>query len=216
MGISHLFLAVSYHAGYFFYPDNPVRRVHLLEDGVTYFRPQPTFYQGTPLQPVTAAMCTERDWVAEIAGRLDHFGLKLGAWTVCLHNTRLGLLHPDCTVQNALGDCYPHALCPSDTRVQAYVLGLIQDLVSRLPLDMILLEATDYRGRRHGGDWVGGHHHERDGIVMAPLEQTLLDISFAASDLAAAKTADIDGEAVRQCCSRPLARLLGRVSQAAQ
>jgi len=198
LGISHLFLAVSYHAGYFFYPDNPVRRVHLLEDGVTYFRPRPTFYQGTPLQPVTAALCTERDWVADITGRLDHFGLKLGAWTVCLHNTRLGLLHPECTVQNALGDCYPHALCPSDTRVQAYVLGLIQDLVTHLPLDMILLEATDYRGRRHGGDWVGGHHHERDGIVLAPLEQALLDISFAASDLAAARAAGIDGETVRR------------------
>ncbi|MCE7987070.1 MAG: gfo/Idh/MocA family oxidoreductase [Caldilinea sp. CFX5] len=196
-GISHLLLAVSYHAGYFFYPDNPVRRVHLLEDGVTYFRPRAHFYQETPLKPLVATMCAERDWVATIVERLDHFGLQVGAWTVCLHNSRLGLLHPDCTVQNALGDSYPHALCPSDPRVQGYVLGLVRDLIDRFHPALLLLEATDYRGRRHGSDWVGGHHHERDGTILAPLEQTLFDLSFAPSDLAAAALAGIDGEAVR-------------------
>src|SRR5688500_18350144 len=100
LGVSHLFLAVSYHAGYFLYPDNPVRRVHLLEDGAAYFRPRLEFYQDTPLRPVAAAMCAETDWVEAICARLDQFGLKLGAWTVCLHNTRLGLLHPECTVHN--------------------------------------------------------------------------------------------------------------------
>jgi predicted dehydrogenase len=197
LGVSHLFLAVSYHAGYFFYPDNPVRRVHLLEDGVTYFHPRPEYYHDTPLQPIAASMCADVDWVERIVDRLDHFGLRFGAWTVCLHNTRLGLLHPETTIENALGDRYPHALCPSNPYVQTYVRALIRDLTGRFPVDLLLLEATDYRGRRHGSDWVGGHHHERDGTVLEPLELALLDLSFAPSDLAAAVDAGIDGEALR-------------------
>lgn len=197
LGVSHLFLAVSYHAGYFFYPDNPVRRVHLLEDGVTYFQPRPEYYRDTPLHPLAASMCADLDWVERIVDRLEHFDLKFGAWTVCLHNTRLGLLHPETTIENALGDRYPHALCPSNPHVQTYVRSLIRDLTDRFPVDLLLLEATDYRGRRHGSDWVGGHHHERDGTVLAPQELSLFDLSFTPSDLAAASAAGIDGEALR-------------------
>lgn len=192
LGVSHIFLAVSYHAGYFFYPDNPVRRVHLLEDGVTYFRPRPEFYRDTRLQPIAAAMCDRMDPLEEIGNRCADFELKLGAWTVCLHNTRLGLLHPECTVENALGDRYPHALCPSHPEVRAYATGLVRDLIGRVPLDLIMIEAANYRGRRHGSGWVSGHHHERDGTILQPLEQSLFDLSFASSDIAAAEAEGID------------------------
>ena len=55
----------------------------------------------------------------EAGKRLDKHGLKLVSWTVCAHNTRLGLLHPECTVRNCFGDSYPHALCPANDQVRA-------------------------------------------------------------------------------------------------
>jgi alkylation response protein AidB-like acyl-CoA dehydrogenase len=35
--------------------------------------------------------------------RRDAGGLKVCCWTVCLHNTRLGMLHPEAVTRNAFG-----------------------------------------------------------------------------------------------------------------
>ena len=81
--------------------------------------------------------------------------------------------------------------------VAAFARGVIRDLASRYPLDTIMLEAADYRSRAHGGSWVGGHHHERQGTHLRELETALLDVSFNPADMAGAERAGVDAAALR-------------------
>lgn len=196
LGVTHLAVASLYHAGFFFYPHNPRRKVHMLEDGVAYYHPDPERYpQG--LVPQVAAVSRDRDLFGDICEAATRAGLRTCSWTVLLHNSRIGLAHPALTIHNAYGDSYPHALSPGHPAAAAFARGVIRDLASRYPLDAIMLEAADYRSRAHGGSWVGGHHHERQGTHLRALESALLDLSFNPADVAAAERAGIDARALR-------------------
>lgn len=196
LGITHLALASVYHAGFFLYPHNPRRRTHLLEDGVAYFHPDPACYAGG-IVPPQALLCREVDWFATIRAAARSAGLGVIAWTVMLHNTPLGLAHPDVTVENAYGDRYPHAMSPGHPASVAYARGLVRDLTRNHGVADILIEAVNYRRRAHGGTWVSGHHHERDGVHLRDLEQRLLDLSFNAADVQRGTAAGIDVAALR-------------------
>ena len=185
LGVTHLAVASLYHAGFFFYPHNPRRKVHMLEDGVAYYHPDPACYPEG-LAPQVAAVSRDRDLFGAICDAAARAGLRLCSWTVLLHNSRIGLAHPELTVHNAFGDSYPHALSPGHPTAAAFARGVIRDLASRYPLDTIMLEAADYRSRAHGGSWVGGHHHERQGTHLRELENVLLDLSFNPADVAGA------------------------------
>ena len=113
LGITRLVLASVYHAGFFLHPHNPKRKVHLLEDGVCYFHPTESHYRESSIKPTVASMCAEVDWFGTICERAQKVGIKVSAWTVCLHNSRIGLSHPECTIHNVYGDSYPHALTPA-------------------------------------------------------------------------------------------------------
>ena len=196
LGVTSLFLAATYHAGWFVLPHNPRRKCLMSEDGAAYFHPRRSFYESAPLKPRVARIAAQTDWFAAVGERLDRYGLRLTAWTVCNHNTPLGLLYPEHTVRNACGDGYPHALCPASGAVRAYVRGLAADLASHYPLQSIFLESPNYRGRRHG------HHHERELITIGPLENALLDLSFSEHDMAAA--ACVDAEKLRRAVCKHL------------
>jgi hypothetical protein len=190
-GVTSLYLASVYHAGWFLRPHNPRHKCYMPEDGAAYFHPTASLYEATPLRPKVARIAADTDWFAEVGRRLDGYGLRLTAWTVCNHNTPLGLRFPEHTVRNAFGDSYPNALSPASPAVRAYVRALSRDLASKYPLQSIFLEAPNYRGRRHG------HHHERELMPLGPLEIQLLDISFSDHDLACAGAAGVDGQAVQ-------------------
>ncbi len=192
LGLTSLYLASVYHAGWLVLPHNPRRKCIMPEDGLAYFHPTESFYERTPLKPRVARMAARTDWFAEVGKRLERFGLRLTAWTVCNHNTPLGLAHPEHTVRNAFGDSYPHALCPASPAVRAYLRALAKDLASHYPLRSIFLEAPNYRGRRHG------HHHERVLVPLRPLEEVLLDVSFSGHDIARAEAIGIDAQVVRK------------------
>ena len=191
-GHTTLYLASVYHAGWFLLPHNPRQKCYMPEDGAAYFHPTAALYEATPLKPRVARIAAETDWFAEVSRRLDDYGLRLTAWTVCMHNTPLGLEHPQHTVRNAFGDSYPNALCPSSPAVRRYVRALVKDLALKYPLRSVFLEAPNYRGRRHG------HHHERELSPLGPLETQLLDISFSDYDIARAEAAGVDGRAVQR------------------
>ena len=171
-GLTALHLAGAYHAGWFIHPHNPRHRAYMPEDGCVYFHPSPHRYEVTILKPRVASVCGQTDWMRAAGERLDHHGLKLVSWTVCAHNTRLGLLHPECTVRNCFGDRYPHALCPANDEVRAYLCALCGDLANSLPLHAVQLESPGYMGLAHG------HHHERDLTVLTPVERSLMDLCF--------------------------------------
>ncbi len=175
-GVDALSMASSYHSGFFIHPHNPRHKMYLAEDGVVYFQPQGRFFDSTPLKPQVAAVSAETDWFAAAGERLDRHGLKLMAWTVCTHNTRLGMSHPECVVRNAFGDPYHDALCPSNDAVRHYIRGLCRNLADSYPVHAIQLEVPGFElGVPHG------HHHERWGTVLRPLEAWLMSLCFCES-----------------------------------
>lgn len=185
-GIDTLQVATTYHAGWFVHPHNPNHRTFMPEDGCTYFQPDLARYASTALKPRVAAVCAERDWIRAAGERLDHFGLDMASWTICNHNSRLGLRHPECTVQNVYGDRYPHALCPAHDDVDEYLRALCSDLAHHLPLRALQLESPGYLGMKHG------HHHERDLTVLSPLECALIDLCFCPACTAKARERGVD------------------------
>lgn len=190
-GLTALQIAGAYHAGWFIHPHNPKHRAYMPEDGCIYFHPTQRLYADTVLKPKVASVCAETDWMREAGNRLEKYGLKLVSWTVCAHNTRLGLLHPECTVRNCFGDSYPHALCPANRDVRNYLVALCRDLAENLPMHAIQLESPGYMGLAHG------HHHERDLAVLSPFEQNLMDFCFCTSCAHEAEAKQVDIARVR-------------------
>jgi len=191
-GLQALQVAGAYHAGWFIHPHNPKHRAYMTEDGCVYFHPEISRYKETALKPKVASVCSHTDWMREAGSRLDKHGLKMVSWTVCTHNTRLGLLHPECTVRNCFGDSYPHALCPANPQVRNYLTSLCGDLANNLPLHAVQLESPGYMGLVHG------HHHERDLTVLTQTEQFLMDLCFCASCVRTAESKHVDIEPVRR------------------
>ena len=192
LGVRRMYVASSYHAGFFLQPHSPQQKVRLLEDGVVYFHPDEAIWHSSRIQPAVSSLCEPNNLLGEISAAAAEAGMELSAWTVCLHNTLLGLRHPECTIHNVYGDSYPHALTPGHPDARAYVARLVDDLTQNYSLHSVLLEAPNYRNRAHGGTWVSGHHHERNGVHLRELEEALLSVSFNPADTEAATAAGVD------------------------
>ncbi|MSS73395.1 MAG: hypothetical protein EXS64_18185 [Candidatus Latescibacteria bacterium] len=191
LGLKAVNIASSYHAGRFTLPHNPVNRVTMPEDGVAYFHPQMDLYQETKLKPVVGTVSREVDWFDRAGKHLQKIGLRLVAWTICAHNTRLGLLHPDCVVRNAFGDPYSHGLCPANEEVRTYLKALVRDLATHYGMYAVQLESPGYMGFSHG------HHHERSGVVFTPFEEQLMSLCFCDACLQRAEGTGLDARKVQ-------------------
>src|SRR5262249_47589570 len=98
--------------------------------------------------------------------------------------------YPELTQQNAYGDRLPHALCPANDEVVAYLQGLCRDLATNYPMWAIQLECFGWMSLRHG------HHHERDLVGLNDFEAELLSLCFCAGCKSKAVAAGVDvGEA---------------------
>ncbi|MBV8473766.1 MAG: hypothetical protein JO234_10145, partial [Hyphomicrobiales bacterium] len=121
-GVNCISLATSYHAGRFLQPRSPRRKAYFPEDGTIYFEPTPRRWEGLVIQPkVAEPIAPGGDVLGEMIRRRDAGGMKVSCWTVCLHNTRLGMLHPNAVTRNAFGDPNTYSLCPSHPDARAYV-----------------------------------------------------------------------------------------------
>ena len=115
-------LASSYHAGRFLQARSPKRKAYFPEDGTIYFHPTPARWEGLAIQPKVAdVILNGGDVLRELVRRREAGGLNVSCWTVCLHNTRLGMLHPGAVTRNAFGDPNYYNLCPSNPDARAYV-----------------------------------------------------------------------------------------------
>ena len=191
-GASMVSLAAAYHAGRFVQPGNPRRRVYFPQDGTVYFRPTPARWRGSAIQPLVAnIVATEGDMLAQMIRRRDQGGLGVSAWTVCLHNTRLGMAHPAHVTRTAHGDPNLYALCPSSPAVRDYACRMVADIAQTYAPDRIEIESPDFMGFSHG------YHHEKDGLPLTPEDTFLLGLCFCPHCLAAAHAAGIPAEAAR-------------------
>ena len=192
VGAGMVSMATSYHAGRFLQPGNPQRRVYYPHDGPVYYQVAPERWTGAEIVPLQAdIVATEGDKLAELIAQRDQGGAGVSCWTVCLHNTRLGMLHPAHVVRTAHGDPQHYGLCPSSPAARAYVVGLVKEIAERYRPDRIELESPDFMGFSHG------FHHEKDGLPVLPEDDFLLGICFCAHCLARAKAAGVDGQAAQ-------------------
>ncbi|QOF74885.1 hypothetical protein IG197_28355 (plasmid) [Aminobacter sp. SR38] len=192
-GMNTVSLATSYHAGRFLQPRSPRRKAYFPEDGTIYFQPTASRWDTLTIQPKVADVISEGgDVLAELMRRRDGGDLKVSCWTVCLHNTRLGMLHPHAVTRNAFGDPNYYSLCPTNADARAYVRALIEDISHSYRPDMIELETPTFMGFAHE------YHHEKDGVGLTAEDDFLLSLCFCPSCLAGAAKAGNDGEAARR------------------
>ncbi|MDW6022940.1 hypothetical protein SAZ10_14350 [Mesorhizobium sp. BAC0120] len=192
-GLNMVSLATSYHAGRFLQPRSPRRKAYFPEDGTIYFRPTAARWADLTIQPKVADVIEEGgDVLAELMRRRDDDGLAISCWTVCLHNTRLGMLHPEAVTRNAFGDPNFYNLCPSNPDARAYVRTLVEDISWTYRPDQIELESPGFMGFAHE------YHHEKDGVGLTPEDDFLLSLCFCPSCLARAAKAGVDGEPARK------------------
>lgn len=198
-GVNTISLATSYHAGRFLQPGNPRRRIWYPQDGTVYYEVDPSRWTNAEIIPLQAdIVSTEGDYLAQLIDRRATGGPKVSCWTVCLHNTRLGMAHPDHVVRTAHGDPQYYGLCPSSPAARAYVTGLVAEISDRYRPDRIELESPDFMGFEHG------FHHEKDGLGLLDEDRFLLGICFCDHCLNRARQAGVPADAARDTVRRLL------------
>ena len=197
LGLQGINLAVSYHAGKFIHPRSTRHRVYFPEDGVIYFRPRATYKR---IKPALSGLLEQGD-VLEYLGGTE--GLLLNAWTVLLHNTRLGMQYPEATVKNAFGNGYVYSLCPANPDVRHYAITLCRDLAAHYPIDNLLLETPGYLAYSHG------YHHEFAQVQPDTWLEAWLGLCFCDHCLAGAGKAGIDGAGLQRFVATAADKYLG-------
>jgi len=204
-GLNTVSLATSYHAGRFLQPRSPAQKAYFPEDGTVYFRPDETLWQGKTIRPLMAQNVAERgDMLAALTKARAETGLKVSCWTVCLHNTRLGMLHPEHVTRNAFGNANYYNLCPSSPAARDYVVTLVRDITTTYKPDMLELESPNFMGFAHE------YHHEKDGVGLNAEDDFLLSLCFCDHCTARAQKAGVPVEGARRTVARFIAELCER------
>jgi hypothetical protein len=186
LGLDTVTLAGSYHAGKFMRPHGKAGKVFFPDDGTVYFKADPTRYDA--IKPVQNGPLGERDVLREL---VDGSGMAVNVWLVLLHNTRLGMAHPDAVVRNAFGDPYFYNLCPCAPQARAYAVGLAKDVTENYPVRGISLEAPGFTPYAHG------YHHEFALMKSNPWLENMLGLCFCEHCLAGAEKAGIDARRLK-------------------
>ncbi|WP_106796363.1 hypothetical protein [Rhizobium sp. H4] len=204
-GLNTISMATSYHAGRFLQPRSPRQKAYFPEDGTVYFRPDESLWQDKLIRPLMAANVTERgDMLEALTQDRDVTGLKVSCWTVCLHNSRLGMLHPDHVTRNAFGNANYYNLCPSSPAARAYAVTLVRDITTNYRPDMVELESPNFMGFAHE------YHHEKDGVGLNAEDDFLLSLCFCDHCMTRAARAGVPVEGARRTVARFIAELCER------
>lgn len=185
-GLNSVTLAATYHAGKFLRPHGCDGRVFFPEDGRAFFRARPERYGE--IRPLASQLVGEDDVLGRLARRAD---LAVEAWTVLLHNTPLGRLHPDAVACNVFGDRYWYSLCPANPAVADYATALCCDIADGYPVAGLVLETPGWLPYRHG------YHHEAMFMQQNPGLEAGLALCFCRHCMSGASGEGIDMPALR-------------------
>ncbi|MGV3549205.1 hypothetical protein [Rhizobium sp.] len=210
-GLNTISLATSYHAGRFLQPRSPQQKAYFPEDGTVYFKPNADLWAGKEIVPLEARNVAERgDMLQALVDARAEGGMKISCWTVCLHNTRLGMLHPEHVTRNAFGNANYYNLCPSSPAARDYVVTLVKDVTSAYKPDMLELESPNFMGFAHE------FHHEKDGVGMNEEDDFLLSLCFCDHCMARGTHAGVPMTGARAIVGRFIAEMCEREVPARQ
>jgi hypothetical protein len=191
LGVREVALATSYHDGRWLMPWHPDGPVRFLEDGTVHFRPRADYGVLRP-QASTSVPANGPSPLERLLDDALRHGLRVRAWTVFTHNSRLGALHPELCVENAFGNRHGYALCPSQPAVQQYVAAMVGDLAAHRGLATIELEALGQMGWKHSS------HHDKASFAPSGLLDAALSACFCAACAASLAAAGHDPAELRQ------------------
>lgn len=186
LGLDTVSIAGSYHAGKFLRPHGRAGKVYFPEDGTVYFNPDASLYGA--IKPIPNTMLPERDILRELSERDD---IATNVWLVLLHNTPLGLRHPEACVENAFGDRYFYSLCPSHPDARAYSVALARDVSQNYAISGLSLESPGYAPFAHG------YHHEFALVRQNCWLDNLLGLCFSQHSITGAEAAGVDAKRLR-------------------
>jgi hypothetical protein len=167
-GLTEVTLAAAYHSTRAASPLHPRHQVVEALHAALYRPVRPSVWGSRRLQPRAPAWLTEPDPFGAAVEALRSAGLRVSAWIVLTHNTRLGAEFGELAVTNCFGDRYSYALCPAHAEVRDYAATLAAESVSGVPVDGISLEACGQLGLSHNS-----HHEKTDGAWTAAANRLL-------------------------------------------
>ncbi|HTU74992.1 MAG TPA: hypothetical protein VMG38_15870 [Trebonia sp.] len=192
-GCDGLTVAAAYHRARDVTPHGS-SRVTLRRDGVHFPLPLDVWSELRLVPPLQDG--ADDGLLARLRLQTARRGASLHGWTVFLHNTTLGLAHPDVTQENCFGDrAAPADLCPSHPDVRAYAIALARS-VARLGVDAVVAESL------HFGFFGHGYHHDRCFADLGQVEEFLLGLCFCPHCRLRAAEAGVDSQAARVAAAR--------------
>ena len=186
LGINSVTLASSYHAGKFLRPKSRTNKVYFPEDGTVYFKSDASRYGE--IKPISNSIYGDGKVLRELTEAKD---ISVSAWLVLLHNTPLGTKHQDSAFQNAFGDPYVYALCPSAPAARAYAVGLCKDVTESYKVEGISVESIGFPPYEHG------FHHEMSFVKPNKWLSQNLGLCFCKHCVAGAEKLNIDAKTLK-------------------
>jgi hypothetical protein len=202
IGLDAVSVATSYHSVEHLRPHTRGSRMFVAHEGAVYFQPDPQLWKSAPIRPNVAPLAATQNPLEVICAAAERAGLNVESWTVCLHNSALGRRHPTAVVENAFGDGYVPALCPSNPDVRLYITTLIRDLATNYPLFAIELESLYFDGFGHF------HGHEKVGVELGNVGRFLLSLCFCPSCSRRAEDSGVDIAGLRGRVRSTVAQIL--------
>ena len=169
-GLSGINLALNYHSS----RDLLLRQgpqLEYLSDGFHYYKSNYEMYESGAIKPDLKDQLPTNQVLDSVLKSAKQNDFQVNAWAVYMHNSAIGMAHPDAVVTNVLGNKFFSELCPANPAVAAYALGMTRDLASR-GINGIRAESLHFHGARHG------EHHERFFIELSPITEFLFSLCF--------------------------------------
>ena len=197
LGLDTVTMAGSYHAGKFMRPHGKSGKVFFPEDGTVYFNADPSRYGA--MKPIANSILGEHDILRDLVGQNK---MAVNVWLVLMHNTKLGMRHPEAVVHNAFGDPYYYNLCPSAPEARAYAVGLTRDVTETYDVGGISLESPGFAPYAHG------YHHEFALMKSNPWLENMLGLCFCDHCVKGAENVDIDAKKLKHQVAGDIATYL--------
>ncbi len=173
-GLRTVTLAASYHSTRAATPLHPRHQVVTADYAALYRPVREQAWQDRRLTPLGPRWLDAADPFGSAAATLRAAGLKVAAWIVLTHNSRLGAANPDLAVVNCFDESYPYALCPSHEEVREYAATLAAEALLDAPVDEVSLEGCGQLGLTHR------NHHEKTDDAWTPYAGRLLSVCCCA------------------------------------